>query len=83
MNTLLLNNNEKDIQKAGEILAKGGLVGIPTETVYGLAADALNGKAVEEIFKDSKKGDKASDEAMNKIFETTDPIEVSRIILEK
>jgi ribosome maturation protein SDO1 len=39
--------------------------------------------AVEEIFKDSKKGDKASDEAMNKIFETTDPIEVSRIILEK
>ena len=39
--------------------------------------------AVEEIFKDSKKGDKASDEAMNKIFETTDPIEVSKIILEK
>ena len=39
--------------------------------------------AVEEIFKDSKKGDKASDEAMNKIFETTDPIEVSKVILEK
>lgn len=39
--------------------------------------------AVEEIFKDSKKGDKASDDAMNKIFETTDPIEVSRQILEK
>ena len=30
-----------------------------------------------------KKGDKASEEAMNKIFETTDPIEVSKIILEK
>lgn len=39
--------------------------------------------AVEEIFKDSKKGDKASDEAMNKIFETTDPLEVARQILEK
>lgn len=39
--------------------------------------------AIEEIFKDSKKGDKTSDEAMNKIFETTDPIEVSKIILEK
>lgn len=39
--------------------------------------------AVEEIFKDSKKGDKASEEAMKKIFETTDPIEVSKIILEK
>lgn len=50
MNTLLLNNNENDIKKAGEILSGGGLVGIPTETVYGLAADALNGKAVEKIF---------------------------------
>lgn len=39
--------------------------------------------AVEEIFKDSKKGDKASEEAMNKVFETCDPIEVSKIILEK
>ena len=51
MNTLLLNNNENDIKKAGDILSKGGLVGIPTETVYGLAADALNGKAVADIFK--------------------------------
>jgi len=50
MNTLLLENKENDIKKAGEILAKGGLVGIPTETVYGLAADALNGKAVAKIF---------------------------------
>lgn len=39
--------------------------------------------AVEEIFKDSKKGDKASEEAMNKVFETTDPIEVAKQILEK
>ena len=39
--------------------------------------------AVEEIFKDSKKGDKASDEAMTKIFETTEPLEVARQILEK
>lgn len=51
MNTLLLANNENDIKTAGKILADGGLVGIPTETVYGLAADALNGKAVAEIFK--------------------------------
>lgn len=51
MNTLLLQNNENDIEKAGKILSEGGLVGIPTETVYGLAADALNGKAVAEIFK--------------------------------
>jgi L-threonylcarbamoyladenylate synthase len=31
-------------------LAEGGLVAIPTETVYGLAADAYNGKAVAKIF---------------------------------
>ncbi len=31
-----------DLGKAAEILRKGGLVAIPTETVYGLAANALN-----------------------------------------
>ncbi len=50
MNTLLLRDNENDIKKAGKILAGGGLVGIPTETVYGLAANALDGKAVSKIF---------------------------------
>ncbi len=39
--------------------------------------------AVEEIFKDSKKGDKASDEAMEKVFETTDPLECAKQILDK
>ena len=39
--------------------------------------------AVEEIFKDSKKGDKASEEAMEKVFETTEPLEVASAILEK
>ena len=38
------------IQKAAQILARGGLIGFPTETVYGLGADATNGKAVAEIF---------------------------------
>lgn len=40
-----------DIEKAAEIIKNGGLVAMPTETVYGLAADALNGKAVAKIFK--------------------------------
>ncbi|WP_461461473.1 ribosome assembly factor SBDS [Methanobrevibacter sp.] len=39
--------------------------------------------AVEEIFKDSKKGDKASDEAMEKVFQTTDPLDCAKQILEK
>ena len=39
--------------------------------------------AVEEVFKDAKKGDKASEEAMNKAFDSTDPLEAAAIILKK
>ncbi len=39
-----------DIQKAAAILKAGGLVAIPTETVYGLAAKALDTGAVIKIF---------------------------------
>ncbi len=48
MKTLVLD--EQQIQTAADILKNGGVVGIPTETVYGLAADALNGAAVAKIF---------------------------------
>ena len=51
MKTIFLDGKKpQDIIKAGEILAGGGLVAIPTETVYGLAADALNPEAVKKIF---------------------------------
>ena len=46
--TLLLKNTEEDIKTAAELLKNGGVVGIPTETVYGLAADALNTEAVKQ-----------------------------------
>ena len=39
-----------DVAAAAAVLAKGGLVAMPTETVYGLAANALDAKAVEGIF---------------------------------
>lgn len=39
-----------DITRALELLKAGGLVGLPTETVYGLAADASNELAVRRIF---------------------------------
>ena len=39
-----------DIDRAVEILRNGGLVGLPTDTVYGLAADASQKKAVARIF---------------------------------
>lgn len=41
----------KDISRAKQLLQEGHLVAIPTETVYGLAANALNEKSVLEIFK--------------------------------
>jgi len=51
MQTQLLDANKQEaIFTAAQILKDGGLVGIPTETVYGLAANALNGKAVAKIF---------------------------------
>lgn len=39
-----------DLQRAGELLLAGELVAVPTETVYGLAADASNPEAVAKIF---------------------------------
>ncbi|MFR0986938.1 MAG: Sua5/YciO/YrdC/YwlC family protein [Frisingicoccus sp.] len=38
------------LKAAGDILAAGGLVGIPTETVYGLAANALDAEAAAKIY---------------------------------
>ncbi len=50
METKILSTSEYDISLAGEIIANGGLVAFPTETVYGLGADALNEKAVKNIY---------------------------------
>ena len=51
MKTENLGYSQSDIEKAVSILRLGGLVAIPTETVYGLAADATNEEAVSKIFK--------------------------------
>lgn len=52
MQTKLLRPSEDPaaIEQAGALLRAGEVVGIPTETVYGLAADALNPEAVARIF---------------------------------
>lgn len=41
---------DASVQAAAQQLARGGLLGLPTETVYGLAADADNDAAVAQIF---------------------------------
>ena len=46
MNTVITT----DPREAAEILRRGGLLAVPTETVYGLAANGLDAKAVEEIY---------------------------------
>ena len=48
--TLKLEINKENLDRAGEIIRAGGLVSFPTETVYGLGADALNEEAVASIY---------------------------------
>jgi L-threonylcarbamoyladenylate synthase len=48
--TALLPANTAAIARAADMLRAGGLVAFPTETVYGLGADATNGQAVAAIF---------------------------------
>jgi len=50
MDTRLLQPNTAGIDEAARLLQAGQLVAIPTETVYGLAANALDGAAVASIF---------------------------------
>jgi L-threonylcarbamoyladenylate synthase len=55
METELIDAGAPDFERRGliraaELLRGGGLVAIPTETVYGLAANALDARAVEKIF---------------------------------
>lgn len=46
----ILNLSEKSVENCVEALLKGDLVAFPTETVYGLGANALNENALEKIF---------------------------------
>jgi L-threonylcarbamoyladenylate synthase len=60
MKTLVLKINPKNPEKdkiklAAEVLRQGGLVAFPTDTVYGLGADATNEKSVKQIFKVKKR----------------------------
>lgn len=55
-NTEIIRINKENIdleklQKAADILKKGGIVAFPTETVYGLGANALDEDTVKKIFK--------------------------------
>ena len=48
--TLILEGTDENIIKAANRLKSGGLAAFPTETVYGLGADATNDQALAAIF---------------------------------
>ncbi len=50
MKTRLLKDTEEDIRIAAKIIEQGGLVAFPTETVYGLGANAMDADAVRKIY---------------------------------
>ncbi len=74
------------VTEAAQALARGELIGLPTETVYGLAADALNPKAVAAIF--SAKGRPAdhplivhvSDAAQVAVFASSVPVFAKKLM---
>eukprot|EP01035_Chromulina_nebulosa_P034519 gene34519-46324_t len=47
---LLLQPDEEGVDQASKLLNSGGVVAFPTETVYGLGANALNSEAVKSVF---------------------------------
>ncbi len=53
-NTLRLLNHQSDLKKAADILKTGGIVALPTETVYGLAANGLSSEAIAKVFNGQK-----------------------------
>lgn len=52
---MILQPSTEALERAGETIRRGGLVAFPTETVYGLGANALDSDAVKRIFQVKKR----------------------------
>ena len=78
--------DSQEVTEAAQALARGELIGLPTETVYGLAADALNAPAVAAIF--HAKGRPAdhplivhvSDAAQVEVFASSVPVFANKLM---
>src|SRR5574344_1843486 len=46
----IYHSSQENINKAAQVIQNGGLVAMPTETVYGLGANVYNSQAVANIF---------------------------------
>lgn len=74
-----LNNiNEAWMQEAGDLIAAGELVGFPTETVYGLGADALHPEAAKKIYE--AKGRPSDNPLIIHIAEVSDLERVAKVV---
>lgn len=51
MDTVFYEITDEDIKEAAQVLRDGGLIAFPTETVYGLGANALDEEAVAKVYK--------------------------------
>src|ERR1700688_3896140 len=50
LTTRILSADQAAVEAAARCLAAGGLLAFPTETVYGLGADARNGEAIARLY---------------------------------
>ena len=81
------NPESKIISQAAEIIKNGGLVAFPTETVYGLGADALNPEAVKKIY--LAKGRPSDNplilhvENINQVYDLVEVNETAEILMKK
>lgn len=75
------NIDDRLIEQCAKILREGGIVAFPTETVYGLGADALNSEAVKSIF--VAKGRPSDNPLIIHISQTKDILPLVKEIPEK
>lgn len=71
------NPDERVLECAAGILRDGGVVAFPTETVYGLGANALDGKAVEGVFR--AKGRPADNPLIVHVCERSQVFDVAKV----
>ena len=74
-NTEILSNDDFGVERASKIIKSGGLVALPTETVYGLGADATNPKAIDLIYR--TKGRPSINPLIIHVYENKDVFEIA------
>lgn len=80
IDTEILTADEAGLKRAAELLKKGGIVAMPTETVYGLAGNALDPHAAERIY--CAKGRPSDNPLIVHLSDATQAVEYVKVIPE-